>query len=126
MSTGDVVALNSSRESRASTSSGYPVLLLMLAVAAVAAFLIYRGFQAHSPMLIGNTAWIGGLLILFLSCGFYMLQPNQAAAITLFGDYRGTDRSTIFDQNAGGTVSDKQRPEVSKLSDRRPERVHPS
>ena len=27
-------------------------------------------------------------------CGFYMLQPNQAAAITLFGDYRGTDRTT--------------------------------
>jgi regulator of protease activity HflC (stomatin/prohibitin superfamily) len=25
-------------------------------------------------------------------CGFYMLQPNQGAAITLFGDYRGTDR----------------------------------
>ena len=26
--------------------------------------------------------------------GFYMLQPNQAVAITLFGDYRGTDRKT--------------------------------
>jgi regulator of protease activity HflC (stomatin/prohibitin superfamily) len=26
--------------------------------------------------------------------GFYMLQPNQAAAITLFGAYRGTDRAT--------------------------------
>jgi regulator of protease activity HflC (stomatin/prohibitin superfamily) len=26
--------------------------------------------------------------------GFYMLQPNQAAAITLFGEYRGTDRAT--------------------------------
>ena len=94
MPTGDVVALNSSRESTASTSSGYPILLLMLAVAAVGAFLIYRGFDMHSPVLIGNAAWIGGLLILFLACGFYMLQPNQAAAITLFGDYRGTDRST--------------------------------
>ena len=26
--------------------------------------------------------------------GFYMLQPNQAAAITLFGSYKGTDRTT--------------------------------
>src|SRR6476620_8680651 len=26
--------------------------------------------------------------------GFYMLQPNQAAAITLFGEYRGSDRAT--------------------------------
>src|SRR5439155_11466417 len=25
--------------------------------------------------------------------GFYMLQPNQAAAITLFGTYKGTDRA---------------------------------
>ena len=31
---------------------------------------------------------------LFIACGFYMLQPNQAAAITLFGDYKGTDRTT--------------------------------
>ena len=31
-------------------------------------------------------------LIMTLS-GFYMLQPNQAAAITLFGSYRGTDRN---------------------------------
>jgi regulator of protease activity HflC (stomatin/prohibitin superfamily) len=32
--------------------------------------------------------------MLVVACGFYMLQPNQAAAITLFGDYRGTDRIT--------------------------------
>ncbi|NUT00015.1 MAG: SPFH domain-containing protein [Sphingomonas sp.] len=36
----------------------------------------------------------GPLLFIFIACGFYMLQPNQAAAITLFGDYRGTDRAT--------------------------------
>jgi regulator of protease activity HflC (stomatin/prohibitin superfamily) len=34
------------------------------------------------------------LLTIFVACGFFMLQPNQAAAITLFGDYRGSDRST--------------------------------
>ena len=94
MSAGDVEALKSSRERTASTTSGYPILLLMLAVSAVAAFLVYRGFQTHSAILIANTAWIGGVVVLFLACGFYMLQPNQLAAITLFGDYRGTDRST--------------------------------
>jgi regulator of protease activity HflC (stomatin/prohibitin superfamily) len=26
--------------------------------------------------------------------GFYMLQPNEASAITLFGEYKGTDRNT--------------------------------
>ena len=36
----------------------------------------------------------GALVFLFVLCGFYMLQPNQAAAITLFGSYRGTDRTS--------------------------------
>ena len=34
------------------------------------------------------------LVFILVMPGFYMLQPNQAAAITLFGDYRGTDRTT--------------------------------
>jgi regulator of protease activity HflC (stomatin/prohibitin superfamily) len=36
---------------------------------------------------------VGMLLFGLVAGGFYMLQPNQAAAITLFGDYRGSDRS---------------------------------
>jgi regulator of protease activity HflC (stomatin/prohibitin superfamily) len=28
-----------------------------------------------------------------LSCGFYMIQPNQGVALTLFGSYKGTDRN---------------------------------
>jgi len=36
----------------------------------------------------------GPLTFIFIACGFFMLQPNQGAAITLFGDYQGTDRST--------------------------------
>lgn len=34
---------------------------------------------------------ISTLLIL---CGFYAIQPNQAVAIILFGNYKGTDRTT--------------------------------
>jgi len=30
--------------------------------------------------------------LLFVLSGFYSLQPNEAAAITLFGEYKGTDR----------------------------------
>jgi regulator of protease activity HflC (stomatin/prohibitin superfamily) len=32
------------------------------------------------------------LTFAFIATGFYMLQPNEGAAITLFGDYKGTDR----------------------------------
>ena len=31
--------------------------------------------------------------LLVIAKGFYMIQPNQAAAISLFGSYRGTDRA---------------------------------
>jgi regulator of protease activity HflC (stomatin/prohibitin superfamily) len=37
--------------------------------------------------------WVAAVpAFLFILFGFYMIQPNQAVAITLFGDYRGTDR----------------------------------
>jgi regulator of protease activity HflC (stomatin/prohibitin superfamily) len=34
------------------------------------------------------------LLLVFIAKGMYMLQPNQAALMLLFGDYRGTDFET--------------------------------
>jgi regulator of protease activity HflC (stomatin/prohibitin superfamily) len=37
---------------------------------------------------------VATIVFILVMPGFYMLQPNQAAAITLFGEYRGTDRST--------------------------------
>jgi regulator of protease activity HflC (stomatin/prohibitin superfamily) len=36
----------------------------------------------------------GGLVVILIAKGFYVLQPNQAAAIMLFGSYNGTDRTT--------------------------------
>jgi regulator of protease activity HflC (stomatin/prohibitin superfamily) len=90
----EVIALKASRERAASTMSGYLMLLLALLSAGAAVY----GFTG----LAGNAAevadvWLvigGALLAVFIAGGFFMLQPNQAAAITLFGDYRGTDRST--------------------------------
>jgi regulator of protease activity HflC (stomatin/prohibitin superfamily) len=32
-------------------------------------------------------------VFLFVSTGFYMIQPNQGVALTLFGAYKGTDRN---------------------------------
>jgi regulator of protease activity HflC (stomatin/prohibitin superfamily) len=36
--------------------------------------------------------WAFGLAAVFVASGFYMVQPNQGVALTLFGDYHGTDR----------------------------------
>jgi regulator of protease activity HflC (stomatin/prohibitin superfamily) len=41
-------------------------------------------------IVLGVVLWIVGTVV---AIGFYMVQPNQAAVITLFGDYRGTDRT---------------------------------
>ncbi len=94
MPTGGAIALNSSRERTASTSSGYPVLLLLLVLAVIFAWGFFRIVNDEGGPLTVSAVIGAPLLFIFFACGFYMLQPNQAAAITLFGDYRGTDRST--------------------------------
>jgi hypothetical protein len=90
----EVIALKSSRERSASTTSGYLMLLIVL-LGIIAAIYGFSGLAGDNGRLTDVWLVIGGaLLTIFVACGFFMLQPNQAAAITLFGDYRGTDRST--------------------------------
>jgi len=85
-------ALTLSSERTASTSSGYLMLLVILIALVAAGFgaTLFRGNPAAGGALIAT----GVVVTLFVACGFYMLQPNQAAAITLFGSYKGTDRTT--------------------------------
>lgn len=87
-------ALNRSREGRASTQSGYLMLLVWFALLGVAIWAAASNIGGDSvdfnwkwAVVIANS--VLGLLIL---CGFYMINPNEAAAIQLFGAYKGTDR----------------------------------
>ena len=82
-------SLNASRETVAQTSSGYLMLMAILAVLALT--VIFSFSQATISIFI---AMCGGLVFFLIAKGFYVLQPNQAAAITLFGSYQGTDRAT--------------------------------
>ena len=88
-----VFALNASRERKAATMSGYVMLLILLVALGIAVW----GFSAIVADRSGSmdlVKLIGGALVAaFIASGFYMLQPNQAAAITLFGSYAGTDRT---------------------------------
>jgi regulator of protease activity HflC (stomatin/prohibitin superfamily) len=90
----NVVALTSSRERQASTASGYVMLLLLVLAIIVQLWGIAQlaNDNPSTPALI--SVIVAPIVLLFVACGFYMLQPNQAAAITLFGDYKGTDRAT--------------------------------
>ncbi|OYY71658.1 MAG: hypothetical protein B7Y47_06965 [Sphingomonas sp. 28-63-12] len=86
----DSAGLARSRDYPARASSGYVMLVVTLAaIAAMAAGVTLM----KSDSAVGLTLLIGGALIFgFLVPGFYMIQPNQAAAITLFGAYKGSDR----------------------------------
>jgi regulator of protease activity HflC (stomatin/prohibitin superfamily) len=89
-----VIALSATAERPASTLSGYPMLVVALLAIAMDAYAIYRLPNGGSPALSVALMIAGTILFILVIPGFYMLQPNQAAAITLFGDYRGTDRTT--------------------------------
>ena len=94
MSKGEVTALQSSRERPAATFSGYLMLLILLLSIFGTLFGIVRLANDHVGFLPIFAVVASPLILIIVSCGFYMLQPNQAAAITLFGDYKGTDRTT--------------------------------
>jgi regulator of protease activity HflC (stomatin/prohibitin superfamily) len=93
----DVVGVDSrlrlSAEQRATTASGYVMLAVIMGLVAVSAYFVV---SLASDRLAPPFAWVpivAMLVAAFLACGLYLLQPNTAAALLLFGgDYRGTDR----------------------------------
>ena len=95
MSSVDTPALNRSRETAASTQSGYVMLLVSLGLVVVAGLLFFQATAGEGPpvgaLLIA--AIVSGVAGLFILTGFYMINPNEAAAIQLFGAYKGTDRN---------------------------------
>jgi regulator of protease activity HflC (stomatin/prohibitin superfamily) len=90
----DHQALRLSVERPAATLSGYLMLLVLLA-AIVGGIASAGSMAGESP----NPVGLGGIVLCVFAFvlvvkGFYLLQPNQAAAILLFGSYKGTDRTT--------------------------------
>ena len=90
--------MTSSRERAARSTSGYLILLTFLALLALTVWRIisFAGSQPDDSQVLGFVVSTGlcAVALAVLASGFYMIQPNQAAAITLFGSYRGSDRNT--------------------------------
>ncbi|GLK43663.1 MULTISPECIES: SPFH domain-containing protein [Novosphingobium] len=89
--------INASRESIASTRSGYLMLIVFLALLVAIVFCVVT-LASGDPgpgTVLGFLAFILPAVIMnvLILSGFYMIQPNQAAAVTLFGSYKGTDRT---------------------------------
>ena len=70
------------------TANGIAMLLLLIALVAaeIAGILVLK--RAFVWPAIGVA-----IAIAFVAPGFFMLQPNQAVVLTLFGEYLGTDRA---------------------------------
>lgn len=82
-------------ETPARTGNGGLMLLVMLLLAALALWLFLRAAGGADGSTSGwevIAAGISGGLAFLILLGFYPLQPNEAAAILLFGQYKGTDR----------------------------------
>ncbi|QIQ87316.1 SPFH domain-containing protein [Erythrobacter sp.] len=84
-----VNSMAASSERKGSAYNGYAMLALILV------FLLLPLSQLvlqSAPGAVVVSAIVGAVAILFIATGFFMIQPNQAVVLTLFGEYRGTVR----------------------------------
>lgn len=80
------------RERQLSTLNGGFVLLVLLAATALATWWLIIGIRAESPF----DAIGGGLaltVLLFMLAGLFVVNPNEAQVVQLFGNYVGTVKS---------------------------------
>jgi regulator of protease activity HflC (stomatin/prohibitin superfamily) len=85
-------ALNHTQERKANTSNGGLMLLVTLAVLGLAVWALIDVIRTDSGTH-AITMIVSIVVATLMLIGFYTLQPNEAAAITLFGNYKGTDRT---------------------------------
>lgn len=79
-------------ESTGRSTAGIPWLVLDVVLFLGTIALVIFGILQESLTLI-ILAIVLSLVVAALSVSFYMVQPNQAAVLTLFGDYKGSDRT---------------------------------
>jgi len=90
----ELKGMKTSRETAGTSFNGYLQLLVMVALVALSAWLISALASGVAPVpLLAAGLVVSSLGALLVACGFFMLQPNQAAVLTLFGEYRGTERT---------------------------------
>ena len=79
-------------ESTGRSTAGIPWLVLDVVLFLGTIALVIFGILQESLTLI-ILAIVLSLVVAALSVSFYMVQPNQASVLTLFGDYKGSDRT---------------------------------
>ena len=84
--------MNVLSESEGRTRGGVPWLIadVVLYLAAIALF-VFGLINENLALIIVSIVVV--FVAAVISVSFYMVQPNKAAVLTLFGDYRGSDRT---------------------------------
>lgn len=77
------------KENPTRSLSGIPMLLLFLALLVLTAWGFFAGVSAGSIVMVGAAVVLAAIVV-FLLVGLYMVEPNQAAVLSLFGKYIGT------------------------------------
>jgi regulator of protease activity HflC (stomatin/prohibitin superfamily) len=84
--------LKKTQERHANTSNGGLMLLVTIVLLGTLIWSLLGFIGKEAPQMAMVLVASITAFVLVIS-GFYTLQPNEAAAITLFGNYKGTDRT---------------------------------
>jgi len=79
------------QERSSTTLPGLPVLLALLAGAALLGYLLIESARAHA-VLQAALLVLALIVVLVLMCGLIVVQPNQGVVLQFFGKYSGTCR----------------------------------
>jgi hypothetical protein len=82
------------RESSLNGGSGYVALVVLAGIILSFIWLFYTAIRIHSPVMIISILVVYIPLLLLTITGFFMVHPNQARVLTLFGTYVGSARKT--------------------------------
>jgi hypothetical protein len=96
MNTSNSNPIAASRERTVTPFNGWLMLFVMFCLFALSVVMLFAGFGTHRPIFA-----LPGLLMMIVTVvcligGFFTLQPNEAAVLILFGEYKGTVRTSGF------------------------------
>lgn len=94
----ELKGMNTSREYAGASFNGYVMLLVLAAAIVFAIWLVGGGLPPDTAPAVAKVMFVVSLLLALLVAGltaggFFMIQPNQATVLTLFGEYKGTERT---------------------------------
>ena len=94
----ELKGMKTSRESAAASYNGYVMLIVLLGLLVFAGVALPGMVPADGAAKAIKLMFVGALVVTILAItlvavGFFMIQPNQAAVITLFGEYKGSERT---------------------------------